>query len=132
MTTATDITIKKADGTTNIVYTLLAASGGDKSPAVWRSSTAPGTAGQQPFCQVQSRSNGDGNVRRVDVLYVYPSVATDASSNTTVRSKAVFQGSFALPLDATGPDMNEMGAQLGNLFASAMFTSAFKSGYAPT
>lgn len=132
MATATDITIKKADGTTNIVYTLVASSGGERSPAIWRSQTASGTTGQQPFTQVQSRSNGDGNVRRVDVLYVFPSVYTDTSGNTQVRSKAVFQGSFALPLDATAADMNEMGAQLGNLFASAMFTGAFKTGYAPT
>lgn len=132
MTTATDITIKKSDGTTNIVFALQAAAGGDRSPAVWRSTTASGTAGQQPFCQISTRPNGDNNVRRADVLYVYPSVYTDTSGNTQVRSKAVFQGSFALPLDATAADMAEMGTQLGNLMASTMFVSTFKSGYAPT
>lgn len=132
MTAAANITIKKSDGTTNIVYSLLAAAGGDKSPAVWRSTTAPGTAGQQPFIQVQTRSNGDNNVRRADVLFVFPSVYTDTSGNTQVRSKAVFQGSFALPLDASASDMLEMGAQLPNLLADAMFKSTFQTGYAPT
>lgn len=132
MSAATNITIKKADGTTNIVYSLLAASGGDKSPAVWRSTTSPGTAGQQPFVQISTRPNGDNNVRRADVLYVYPSVYTDTSGNTQVRSKAVFQGSFALPQDATAADMNEMGAQLSNLFVDAMLRGTFQTGYAPT
>lgn len=132
MAAASNITIKKADGTTNIVYSLLAASGGDRSPAVWRSTTAPGTAGQQPFIQVAARQNGDGNVRRVDVLYVYPSVFTDTSGNTSIRSKAVFQGSLALPQDATSADMQEMGAQLSNLFVDAMLKGTFQTGYAPT
>lgn len=132
MATAVPITIKKADGTTNIVYSLLAAAGGDRSPAVWRSQTAPGTAGQQPFLQLSTRTNGNGNVRRTDVLYVYPSVYTDTNGNTQVRSKAVFQGSFALPMDATAADMNEMGAQLSNLFVDAMLKGTFQSGYAPT
>jgi hypothetical protein len=132
MTTAANITIKKADNTTNIVYSLLAAAGGDKSPAVWRSTTATGTAGQQPFIQVQTKSNGDNNVRRADILFVFPSVYTDTSGNTQIRSKGVFQGSFALPLDASAQDMLEMGAQLPNLIADVMFKSTFQTGYAPT
>lgn len=132
MAAASNISIKKADGTTVIVYSLLSASGGDRSPAVWRSTTAVGTAGQQPFCQMSSRSSGDGNVRRVDVLFVYPSVYTDTSGNTQVRSKAVFQGSWALPLDATSADLAEMGAQMPFMMSSAQWMTAFQTGYAPT
>jgi len=132
MAAAANISIKKADGTTNIVYSLLAASGGDRSPAVWRSSTAPGTSGQQPFFQQATRSNGDNTARRIDVTFVYPSVYTDTSGNTLVRSKFVFTGSGALPLDCTAADAAEMGAQLGNLMADAMVKAAFQSGYAAT
>jgi hypothetical protein len=39
MPTMASITVKKADGTTDIVYDALAASGGDNSPAAWRQDT---------------------------------------------------------------------------------------------
>jgi len=132
MATALPITIKKADGTTSIVYALLAGSGGDKSPALWRSSTAPGTSGQQPFFQLSSRNNGDGTVRRLDMTYVYPSVYTDTQGNTQVRSKAVFTGSFALPMNATSADMSEMGAQIANLIKDPLVVGALQTGWAPT
>lgn len=133
MTTAANITIKKNDGTTDIVWSLLAASGGDKSPAVWRSTTATGTGGQQPQVTLQSRSNGENTARRVDITFVYPSVYTDSSSSLTqIRSKMIGNVSFVLPLDVTAADALEAGAQMAHLFNSANFISALQTGYAPT
>lgn len=39
MPTMANLTVKKYDGVTDIVYDALSASGGDGSPAVWRQDT---------------------------------------------------------------------------------------------
>lgn len=133
MTAAANITIKKNDGTTDIVWSLLAASGGDKSPAIWRSTTAAGTAGQQPTMTVQSRDNGDKTARRTDMTFVFPSVYTDsASSLSKVRSKAIIQVSAVLPLDMTSADILEQGAQFAHLINAALVVGTLQTGYAPT
>jgi len=133
MTTATNLTVKKNDGTTDVTYTLLAAAGGDKSPAVWRNTAATGTGGQQPSLTVSSRNNGDNTARRVDMTYVYPSVYTDASSNLTqIRSKTVANVSIVLPLDTASVDALEAGAQLAHLLNSTLLVGVMQNGYAPT
>ncbi|UUW21161.1 MAG: hypothetical protein [Sanya fiers-like virus 1] len=133
MATAANITVKKADGTTDIVWTLLAASGGDQSPAVWRSETAPGTNGQRPTFQIVSRWNGPRTARRVDMSGNFPSVYTNSSTGQTeVRATIPFSASFAIPQSVIGTDMNEAAAQLCNLIASALAKGAVSSGYAPT
>lgn len=133
MPSASSLTVKKNDGTTDVTYTLLAASGGDKSPAVWRQTSADGTGGQQPSLQISSRNNGDLTARRVDMTYVYPSVYTDSSSGLTkVRSKVVASVSVAIPLDILTADANEAAAQLAHLMNSSLLVSVLQGGYAPT
>jgi hypothetical protein len=132
MPTAANITVKKSDGTTDIVWSLLAASGGDQSPAVWRSDTASGTVGQRPTFTMSARWNGPKTARRVDFSGVFPSVYTDSNTGQTeVRSVIPFSASFAIPQNITSTDVNEAAAQLTNLIASALAKSAISAGYAP-
>lgn len=133
MTTATDITIKKADGTTDIIWSLKAGSGGDAAPAVWRSDTAAGTIGQRPTFQIAAKWNGPKTARRVDVSGSFPSVYTNSTTGQTeVRGTIPFTCSFAVPVNIVTADLNEAAAQLTNLIASAMTKSAVNSGYAPS
>lgn len=133
MATASDITIKKADGTTSILWSVVAASGGDNAPAFWRSNTASGTLGQRPTFQISSRWNGPKDARRIDMQVVFPSVYTDTSSSLTqVRSKGILSVSAVLPMDMTDTDRTEFAAQAANLIDSAMATGTLSSGYAPT
>jgi hypothetical protein len=133
MPTAANLTVKKNDGTTDIVWTNISAAGGDKSPAVWRSATASGTQGQQPSLTMTARSNQDGTVRRVDVNAKFPSVYTNsATGQTEVRSVMTFSGSFAVPQNVAATDINEFSAQIPNLIATALTKSVIASGYAPT
>lgn len=133
MPTAANITVKKYDGTTDIVWTSISASGGDKSPAVWRSDTATGTNGQKPSFLLSARPNQDGSVRRVDISAKFPSVYTNSSTGQTeVRSTMTFSGSFAVPQNITATDINEFGAQIPNLIASALIKSCVEAGFAPT
>lgn len=132
MPAAANITVKKNDGTTDIVYTLVSASGGDKSPFIARSQTAVGTVGQQPYISVQSRSNGDNTARRVEGKVVFPSVYTDtAQSLTKIRSTAILEFSAVLPLDIANADALEFAAQSTNLLAAALMKSTLAVGYAP-
>lgn len=133
MTAAASMTVKKNDGTTDVTYNLLAASGGDKSPAVYRNTAAVGTGGQQPQITIQSRDNGDKTARRVDINFVFPSVYTDtASSLTQIRSKVVATLSVAIPLNVTSTDAVEAGAQFAHLLNTAQVIAVLQNGYAPT
>jgi hypothetical protein len=132
MPTAANITIKKFDGVTDIVWTLLSASGGDASPAIWRSETATGTKGQRPLFSMVSRWNGPKTARRLDWTMTYPSVYTDSSSSLTqVRDTSVMTGSCVMPTGSADTDLNEAGAQFPNLLASALIKSALIAGFAP-
>lgn len=133
MPTAANITVKKFDGVTDIVWTSIAASGGDKSPAYFRSDTAAGTVGQKPVMSVSARSNSAGDVRRVDFSVSFPGVYTNTSTGQTeVRSKMTMTGSFAVPQNVAATDINEFSAQIPNLIASALIKSTIAAGFAPT
>jgi hypothetical protein len=133
MATATNLTVKKNDGTTDIVWTLLAASGGDRSPAWWRSETASGYAGQRPTLSVASRDNGDKTARRTDITFVYPAVYTDTATSTTkLLGKAVITVSAVLPLGIDSTSMNEAAAQFAHLLNTTLIVGSLQSGFAPT
>lgn len=133
MPTAADITVKKNDGSTNIVYSVVAASGGDKAPALFRSATATGTQGQQPWFQISARDNSAKTVRRVDISGAYPSVYTNSNTGQTeVRATMNFTASFAVPQNVATADINEFSAQMTNLLASTLAKASISSGFAPT
>lgn len=133
MATVADITIKKADGTTNIVWTAKAGAGGDASPAVWRSDTSIGTLGQRPTFSIMTKWNGPKTARRVEITGAFPSVYTNSSTGQTeVRGVIPLVASFAVPMNLSTTDLNEAAAQMCNLLASSQVVSAIASGYAPT
>lgn len=133
MPTMADITVKKDDGTTDVTYTALVASGGDKSPAVWRNNSATGTPGQRPELRIQSRSNGNETARRVDGAYTYPSVYTDTNTSTTkVGSRGNATFSAVIPGDMPDADRAEFAAQFGNLMAAALIEAILTDGYSAT
>lgn len=132
MPTAASITVKKADGTTDIVWNLVGAAGGDKTPAVWRQTSTVGTVGQRPTMTETSKSNADGTVRRLDLKVSFPSVYTDTSSSLSlIRSTMNATLSVAVPQDVADADLNEFAAQAMNLFSSSLVKSSIVAGYAP-
>lgn len=133
MAAATDITVFKYDGTTSILWSLISASGGDKSPALWRSGTATGTVGQKPTLSISARPNNDGTVRRVDIGCKFPAVYTNSTTGQTeVRSVAVFTGSYAVPQNMSSADIQEFAYQLGNLLTTTLIKNTIVAGFAPT
>jgi hypothetical protein len=127
-----NITVKKNDGTTDVVYTAVTPSAGDKSPAVWRNNTVGSAMSHRPDFRVSSRDSGPGTARRVEATYVYPTTAVGTDGRVNVVDKAILTLSFVLPKGMPETDVNEAVSQSMNLLASALNKDTFKSGYAPS
>lgn len=127
-----NITIKKNDGTTDVVYTAAVASAGEKSPAIWRNQTVGTAAGHQPEVRLTSRYNGPKTARRIDGSAVYPGLVTGTDGKTTISDRVVFNVSAVIPLGMNTVDVNEAVSQVLNLFADTLMKDSFKSGFAPT
>lgn len=129
-----DITVKKNDGTTDIVYAAMTPSSGDNVAAFWRSTAAAAPyAGLKPDYKMSTRWNGAKDARRCDLVGTYTAYATD--STTTVSSsigKIVFTGSWAIPQQVSQTDIDEAVSQLSNILTSSLIRSALKAGFAPT
>lgn len=126
-----NIVIKKSDGTTDVTYTGVTASSGDKTPAVWLCRSVGTTPAEQPRLTVTAEPTGTGTARRVRGTYTWPKVQTDAGGNKVVRGGT--QGAFSLtvPQDFVSADIKEQAYQFGNLLASALIKASLEEGYAP-
>lgn len=127
-----NITVKKNDGTTDVIYTAVVPSAGDKTPAIWRNNTVGTAISHRPEVRVTSRDNGTNAARRVDVLAVYPTTATGSDGRINVVDKAILNASFLVPKGMLEADVNEAVSQTLNLLASTLIKDTVKSGYAPT
>lgn len=125
------ITVKKNDGTTDQIWTNVQASGGDKSPAIWRNQSVGSAPLYQPEFKLMSRPNGDGTVRRFEAVgnWVQSVVGTDGLT----RKVNVFtqRAEIVVPQGMPSADLNEAISQFANLFASALMKQSLKDGFAP-
>lgn len=127
-----NLTVKKNDGVTDITYTAVVPSAGDKSPAVWRSQTVGSAAAHQPEIRLSSRSNGTGTARRLEGQGTYPSLVTGTDGRVSVADRVVLSVSGVIPQGMPAADVNEAVSQLLNGFATVLIKDSFKTGYAPT
>lgn len=130
MAAIADIIVKKADGTTNITYTAIAGSAGDKIPAAWRSETSATLRGNRDVVTLVTQDNGPKTARRATAKAVMP-IARVVSSVETVEDRIVFDLSAIVPNNLTDSEIAEKVEQALNMFASAPFRAAFKSGFSP-
>lgn len=133
MPSIANITVKKNDGTTDITYTAVVPSAGDKSPAIWRSQTVGTAASHQPEFRMTSRANGTGSGRRVDMHAQYPTLVTSpADGRVSVADRLVFDVSVLVPLGMLTADVNEAVSQFHNILAQTLVKDSVKTGFAPT
>jgi len=130
------ITVKKSDGTTDIVFDSISASGGETSPAVWRQDTGNTAAlpvGLRASIKLSSKWNGPKTARQVSYEAVFPyAVLSNDTGLYSARDRVVATGIITLPQGIPSTSLSEAAAQIPNLIASALFKSAFAAGYAPT
>lgn len=125
-----DIVVKKNDGTTDITYSNLTPSAGDKTPARWASLTVSTKSSLRPTFTMSSRFNGGSTARHVTCIGKYPSFV-NISGVDTVNGNTLFTVDCVVPLQITDADINEAVAQFTNMVKSSLIQSCIKVGYAP-
>lgn len=133
MPTMANITVKKADGTTDVIYVAATPSSGDKNPAIWTLNSVSGIQGFRPRFELQTQDNGNSSMRQARVKYSFPATYVDSTTGLTRLNKSFgFEGSAFMPKDLTTTEWKEAWAQLGNLLCSALVRSSIEEGYSPT
>lgn len=128
-----DIVVKKNDGTTDVTYVGLVPSAGSDVPAVFKSTSVGSAPAHQPELRVLARDADQSRKRLVRGTYVYPQIATNAATGvTSVVDACIGDFNFKAPKSMSQADINEAGAQFGNLLVSALMRSVLQTGYAPT
>lgn len=126
-----DITVKKNDDTTNVVYTSKAPAAGDNTPAIWRNETVGTAAAHRPELRLSSKDGGDGKSRKMRSTFAWPQIATNSTTGiVSVVEKSSFATDFTLSKTMTQADINECVSQYANLLASALIKQCLKDGFA--
>jgi len=126
-----NITIKKADGTTDVVYNQNSPSSGDKTSAVWSPGAVGGSRGLRPELRITANPNAAKTVRYVNGIVAWPVVQTIASVPTvTDRNSFSFQIQVAEKTPDT--DVNELVEQAVNLLKSQLVRDTLKERFAPS
>jgi hypothetical protein len=124
-----NITIKKSNGTTDIVYSGKIPSSGDGAPAVWRSETVGSAMSHQPELRLAAREAGKGSKRAIRATYVYPQIATNTTTGvTSVIDRAFGSLDFTLPKGMPTADALEAAHQFLNLASAALIKQCVAEG----
>lgn len=133
MPSLANITVKKADGTTDITYTGVVPSSGDSTPAIWKSQTVGSAQAHQPELRLVARDSADKKKRILRMTFLYPSIQTDSTTGrTTVVNRAFATCDFTFDTDMPQTDVNEAVAQFFNLGDSSLIVDCVKVGYSAT
>lgn len=132
MASIANITIKKADGTTDVVYTALTPSAGDKIPARWRANAVSPIPAFRPTFELLARPSGNAaNARRVEVALMYPVVQSVGGVDQVVFT-VPFRGDATLPQGLPQDQVKEAIYQFGNLLVNALIRQCLEEAQAPT
>lgn len=130
-----DITVKKADLTTDIVYNALTASGGDTGTARWRQDTGAVSglpAEHRASLFLRTIEHDNGRSRKGIATYRRPAYYQDT---TTGLYKADLAGSgraeLIIPKGMTPADQAEFVYQFCHLMAALLMKQSLAAGYAP-
>lgn len=132
MPTLADITVKKADGSTDIIYKGVLSSSGDSAPAMFRCDAASTQNSGKPTLLVSSKFNGPKTGRRVLLDYEYPQTSTDSTTGLiSVANRIPIHIEALIPLAVPDTIVAEAVHQATGLLASVLIRETLKSGFAP-
>jgi len=127
-----NITVKKNDGTTDIVYTGVSPASGDQ-PAVWKAQTVGTAPAHQPELRLAAKDADKGSKRAVRSTFVYPQIATNTTTSiTSVVDKASADTNWRFPKGMSQADINEFVSQYANLLVATLVKDCIKSGFSAT
>jgi len=130
MPTMANVTVKKADGVTDIVYTALTSSPGDNSPARWSAVAANQVAALRPTVEFFTRFNAKKDARHVSMITKVPEVVT-INSVDTINGTVLVTITAVTPLQVKDSTIAEAIAQSANLYKATLIQDSYKAGYAP-
>lgn len=126
-----DITVKKADGTTNIVWAQVNPSSGDTVAALWKSQTVGSTMLQRPSLRLWANNASGGAQRSIRSALVYPILQVE-NGVTKVIGYCTQSSESKVFMNAPDADVGEFVEQGFNLLGSALVKSCVKAGFGPT
>lgn len=135
MPSMANITVKKYDGSTDIVYDALTGAGSDGSPAMWRQDT--GATATLPVAMravfwLKSLWNGPRTARKLTFHYARPYAVQDSvSQKWSTSDKVVVDGTATVPQGIPPADINEAIYQACNLLAASLVKQSMTAGFAP-
>lgn len=130
MPSMANITVKKNDGTTDIVYAQQSPASGDASPAVWKATTVGTAPAHAPELRLVARDAAKGAKRAMRSTYQYPQIATNSTTGlTSVVDRASADTNWVFPKTMTQSDINEFVSQYANLLVSTLVKDCVKAGY---
>lgn len=136
MPTMAAVTVKNADGTTDIIYDALSGSGGDGSPAVWRQDTGAPAAmpvGMRKVFKLWTLWNGPKTARQGKFNFVAPYVLLDSTTSSySSKDRIVIDGIVTVPQAIPPSEINEAIHQACNMLAADLIKQSLAAGYAAT
>jgi len=135
MTAMASITVKKADGTTDIVFDSLSPAGGDGTFAEWRQDTGQSSGfpvGLRPRLRVMTKWNGPKTARIMAFEATFPYAVQDSTTTLySARDQVLIKGTYTLPTAIPAANLKEAVYQIGNILASSLVKSSGEVGYSP-
>lgn len=125
-----DITVKKSDGTTDIVYTALGGSSGDNNPAIWEVTASSTYAAYRNKLKTTSRDNAGKTARNIEIYLEIPETIV-VNGETKLVGKVPVKVTVVKPLNVSDATVKEAVYQAGNLAISTLLRSSMTSGYSP-
>lgn len=130
------ITVKKKDGSTDIVYDALSGSGGDGSPAVFRQDTGASAGlpvGLRNLLRMWGMWNGPKTARVMKLHFVAPYAVQDSTTTLySAKDRVVLEVTATVPQAIPSTAIGEAVYQGLNLCAATLVKQSFDGGYAPT
>lgn len=133
MPQAADITIKKNDGTTDVVYKSKSPSSGDGTPAVWKNETVGTAPAHYPEFRLSAREASKGAKRAMRATFQWPQIATNTTTGlTSVVDRSMADVNWTQSKNMNVTDINEFVSQFANLLKAALIIQCVQSGYSAT
>lgn len=131
MATIGNLTVKKYDGTTDVTFTGVQGSGGDRMPALYRNEAFSAIPGNRPSLTIEAHEAQSGKVRRVTARFLYPYLQTVDGREVATDWVPI---DITLPVLKNVPEttIQEAVAQAINLFDHSNVVSQFVAGYPAT
>lgn len=126
-----NVTIKAANGTTDVVLVAKVPSAGDKSPAKWTVDTAAAIREHRPSATLMSQDNGNRTARKMSIVSRFPVVRT-INGVLTVVATVPCSIDIPMPNGLTDTEAAEAIAFHVNFAASTLAKECMKEGYAPS